>query len=339
MKARPSILVRFARTLLLTAAILLLMAVGYWLWTPGADLRDGRHDRGRNGLWLAHGWLGADQWFVQYGKQAQYAKYRSPEALKGLADLCAANHLTDLFPHLCPCELNGALPAVNGTQTELFLDALTPACRVLPWIGGPGPFPARYENPEWRAAFCASVRSLLEAHPRLAGVQLNIEPLPSGNAEYLKLLEELRAALPPGKILSVAAYPPPTRWQPNPDIHWDEAYFRQVAVRVDQLAVMMYDTSIRLPKPYEKLMADWTEEILRWSEGKPVLLGLAAYDDAGVGYHHPEAENLAHGLAGIHAGLLRAKAPPHYQGAAIYSHWEMDDAEWRIWRERFLKKP
>ena len=110
-----------------------------------------------------------------------------------------------------------------------------------------------------------------------------------------------------------------------------------MARRSDQLVVMMYDTAIKWPKFYEKLMSDWTMEILAWAEGKPVLLGLAAYHDAGVGYHDPATENLAHGLSGIHAGLQRAGVPANYQGAALYSHWEMDAEEWPLWRERFLR--
>jgi hypothetical protein len=337
LNSNPSILFRLRRFLISAAAICGLLGLGYWLWNPGSDLRDGRHDRGRNGLWLAHGWLGADEWFTRHSKQSQLPGYRSPEALRSLAELCAKNHITDLFPHLCPCDPLGHIAPWDRAQTEKFLDALAPTCRVLPWIGGPSPAPADCHDPKWRATFCQSVRTLLDAHPRLHGVHLNIEPMRSGDADYLKLLDELRAVLPAGKLLSIAAYPPPTRWQPSLDVHWEEPFFRAVAQRSDQLAVMMYDTSITRPKFYRKLMSDWTFEILSWAGEKQVLLGLAAYNDAGVGYHHPDVENLEHGLAGIHAGLIRAGAPAHYQGAALYSHWEMDEADWKIWRERFLR--
>lgn len=101
---------------------------------------------------------------------------------------------------------------------------------------------------------------------------------------------------------------------------------------------MMYDTSIRFQKPYQLLMSQWTREVLSWSEGKAVLLGLPAYDDAGVGYHDPRVENLRNGLRGIHAGLLGFEhLPVHYQGVAIYSDWEMDDSEWALLRAEFLK--
>lgn len=331
MPRSKSILFRLARV----AAFFAILLLVYWVWEPGTDVRDGRHDRGHNGLWLAHGWLGADEWFVKNGKQNQLSNYRSSEALQNLAALCAQNHLSDLFPHLCPCDVTGNLPPVDNAQVERFLDVL-PGCRVFPWVGGPSQMCARYAEADWRQTFCASIRTLLEAHPRLAGIHLNIEPLPSGDAAFLTLLEDIRRALPPGKLLSIAAYPPPTRWHPFPSVHWDEAYFREVARRSDQLAMMMYDTALTRPKLYRKLMSDWTVEILTWSEGKPVLLGLAAYDDANTGYHDPTTESLLNGLLGIHAGLERAPLPGNYQGAALYSHWEMDDGEWATWRERFL---
>jgi hypothetical protein len=322
---------------LIDLAVLAVAGGIFWLfWTPGEDIRDGRHDRGENGLWLAHGWMGGDEWFSSNGKEAEKPKYRSPEALTALTARVREHGIRDLFPHLCPLDSTGALPPVDAASTEKFLDAVQPA-RVWPWVGGMYLDGWMGYEP-WRKNFAAGVRRLLEAHPRLAGVQINIEPMTSGTASYLTVLDEVRAALPPGRKLSVAAYPPPTRWQPSQDVHWNEAYFREVAKRCDHLAVMMYDTGVRFQKPYQKLMADWTEEILKWSEGRPVLLGLAAYDDKGVEYHHPEVENLTNGLAGIHAGLMRFDSlPDQYRGVAIYCDWEMDAAEWKLLEERFGK--
>jgi hypothetical protein len=143
--------------------------------------------------------------------------------------------------------------------------------------------------------------------------------------------------LPTGKLLSVAAYPPPTRWHPFEDVHWTEDYFRQVARRCDQLAVMMYDTALRKPKLYQHLMADWTGEVLTWSGGKSVLLGVPTYSDADSGYHHPDVENLENALRGIHRGLSRQPLEKNYQGVAIYCHWETDETEWTYFHDHFLK--
>jgi D-methionine transport system ATP-binding protein len=62
--------------------------------------------------------------------------------------------------------------------------------------------------------------------------------MPSGDSDFLKLLDAIRAVLPKGKLLSIAAYPPPTRWHPFPEVHWEQNYFREVAKRCDQVAVM-----------------------------------------------------------------------------------------------------
>lgn len=318
------------------ATLLISLWCGYLLWTPGLDIRDGRHDRGRNGLWLAHGWLGADEWFIRNGKTNEYLKYRDPKSLRVLSDKLHRYHITDVFPHLCPAEPDGHLPAFDDSQAERALDALA-GVRVIPWIGGPNGGSVRLQNSKWRAVFTNDVAGLLRAHPRFAGVHLNIEPLPSGDTNFLRFLEDLRAALPTGKLLSVAAYPPPTRWHPYSEMHWDEAYFRQVAARCDQLAVMLYDAGQRVPKLYERLMADWTQEVLAWSGDKAVLLGVPTYDDPGVEYHHANVENLTNAVLGVHRGLSRQPMPANYQGVAIYCDWKTSEQEWAYFREHFLK--
>jgi hypothetical protein len=325
------------RTVFAGGALLLGLGMAYAFWTPGLDLRDGRYDRGRNGIWIAHGWLGADQWFIQYRKTNEFVRYRDPERIRELAAKFRRHHITDVFPHLCPADSTGKVPAVNAVQVERFLDEFT-GFRVLPWLGGPNGNDVRLDDEKWRAQFVSDVRALLSTHPRLAGVQVNVEPLPSGDTNFLKLLTELRAALPAGKLLSIAAYPPPTVWHRFPEVHWEEAYFREVARHSDQMAVMAYDAGQNIPKTYQKLMADWTEEILAWSEGKEVLIGVPTYADADVAYHDPRVENLINALLGIHRGLSRRAVPLNYRGVAIYCEWEMDDGEWHHFTERFLKR-
>ena len=100
---------------------------------------------------------------------------------------------------------------------------------------------------------------------------------------------------------------------------------------------MMYDTALPSSKLYRALMASWTREVLAWSDGSKVLLGVPAYDDTGVSYHHPRVENLNHALPGIHSALAGyRKLPALYQGLAIYSEWEMDAQEWRYWTDSFM---
>jgi len=142
-----------------------------------------------------------------------------------------------------------------------------------------------------------------------------------------------------GKLLSVAAYPPPTIMHPHSDVHWGERFYREVAQRCDQVVPMLYDTGIFLRQPYRGLVRDWTREVLSWARGTPVLLGLPAYDDRGVGYHDPDVENLAESLAGVHAGLAApGELPEHYDGVAIYSEWTMREADWHVLRTQYLRQ-
>lgn len=318
---------------------ILLLAIffgSYAAWQPGRDIRDGRNDLSRNGIWLSHGWLGGDKWFEENTKTNKIKEFRNLTQIHALAKTLRQHHIQDIFPHLCPSDPYGKLPKVDDAQVERFL-AEFHDFRVIPWIGGPAGPSTRTANAKWRATFIESITNLLATHSGFAGVQINIEPLTSGDKDFLKLLEEIHAALPKGKLLSVAAYPPPTRWQPFADVHWDENYFHEVARRSDQLAVMMYDTGVHVPKIYEHLMADWTSQVLSWSDGKPVLLGIPTYDDAEVGYHSPKVENMRTALLGIHKALTAAPLPPSYQGVALYCEWETDKDEWNYFQDHFLK--
>ncbi len=110
----------------------------------------------------------------------------------------------------------------------------------------------------------------------------------NGEADFLTLLDEIRTVLPKEKLISVAAYPPPTRFQPFEDVHWSRDYFAQVSRHSDQMVVMMYDTGLQKMKLYQHLMAGWTGEVLDWSGNTPVLLGVPTYKDEGVDYHNPK---------------------------------------------------
>jgi len=325
------------RTLFLLIVFLGVISLAYCLWSPGKTIRDGRHDLRANGIWIQHGWLGDDLWFKQYGRDKTL--FRDEKKIRDLADLLASHGVKYVFPHACPTHPRGFIAPVDPVQTEQFLDHFSDF-QVIPWIGGVLNEHCSPELPQWRANFVSSAVDLLQSHPRLAGVHINIEPMPTGNADFLILLDELRQAMPADKILSVAAYPPPTRWHPYPDVHWDESYFREVARRVDQLAPMMYDTAIKLPKFYQHLMSSWTSMVLDWSEDSQVLLGIPAYDDADVDYHDPKVENLKNALVGIHAGLSRYESlPANYAGVAIYSEWEMDQNKWDDFKREFERAP
>ncbi len=313
-----------------------LLILGYQIWTPGKIVQEGSHDLGRNGIWLQHGWLGDDEWFARNNKTSLKPYFRNTARIRQLAQHLAAHHITDVFPHLCPTSPDGYIPPVDETQTELFLQEFK-GFRVMPWVGGVRGVQAFVEKAQWRENFSRSIGDLLRRYPQFAGIHINVEPCRSGNKEYLAVLQDVRNVLPEGKILSVAAYPPPTFWHPFANVHWDKQYYQQVARSADQVAVMMYDTAIRFHKVYQYIIASWTRDVLAWATPARVLLGVPTYKEEGRGYHVPEVENLANALGGIHAGLGSfQELPSTFQGIALYCEWEMDEEEWHFLREHFL---
>ena len=56
------------RRIVLAALGVAAAGTALWMrWSPGLDVRDGRHDLGTNGMWLQHGWLASDEWFARNG--------------------------------------------------------------------------------------------------------------------------------------------------------------------------------------------------------------------------------------------------------------------------------
>ena len=327
------------RTVFPVFVILVIATSAYLAWSPGIIITDGRHDKGKNGIWLQHGWLGADDWFIRNNKETRIAEFRDPKAIMKLANKLSENRITDVFPHVAPVGPLGELSPVNHDQVLRFLKVFT-NFRVIPWIGGVLNDHCHPDQEQWRKLFCENVKTFLENYPQLSGIHLNIEPWPSGNSDLLLLLDELRCVIPENKILSVAAYPPPTIWHRHEDVHWDEDYYREVSRCCDQIVVMMYDTALPDSKRYRKLMADWTAEILNWSKTREVLLGIPTYEYSGTGYHVPSVENMPNALAGIHQGLISLANPPdNYQGVSIYCEWATNDSEWCYFKTHFLPPP
>ena len=142
------------RTLVVLIAVLGVMELGYYLWSPGKTVRDGRHDLRSNGIWLQHGWLGDDLWFRRYRKDKEL--FRDNQRMRNLADLLADHGVQYVFPHVCPCDPGGSIAPVDPVQTERFLDYFA-EFHVIPWIGGILDIQCAPESSRWRNNFVSSV--------------------------------------------------------------------------------------------------------------------------------------------------------------------------------------
>ena len=126
---------RLKRLIIIFAAFILIPPLAYTLWQPGLQVRDGRHDKGRNAVWMQHGWLGDDAWFTANNRNPKKPQFRSAAQIRKMAVTMRRHHVTDLYLHLCPTQGDGSIMGVDHAQTERFLNE-TKGLRVFPWVGG-----------------------------------------------------------------------------------------------------------------------------------------------------------------------------------------------------------
>jgi hypothetical protein len=312
------------------AAALLAVACGFAACAPNpASVEPERRSRDDNGLWARRVWL----------HQAQ-----DDAALDALITTLRARGVTRFYPFLGPPDETGqpgwrdneTLRPVDPTLAAATLTRLAeraPDVHLHPWTGGVYGRDIDLNDLPRLTRWIDAVMAL-----PLHGIQINVEPMPE-QAAFLDLLHAWKARLG-DRTLSVAAYPPPTPQHPFPDVHWSLPFLREVCLIADELAVMAYDTALTEPQAYTALVAEWTRALgtLPPPEegGCLIWIGVPAYEDD-VGWHRPDAETLAAGLAGVNRALDE-RWPAHVRGVAVYASWTTDAAEWATydtdWRRR-----
>jgi hypothetical protein len=248
----------------------------------------------------------------------------------------AVLQIKTLFVHAGPFGPDGTVPAYDPdriTMIQAAADSVDKEVRVLAWLGGlnaagGGDFELMSESVR-SAASRITQRFVAEGFD---GVQLNIEPTRSGDAGFLRLLADVRTALPEGAFVSVATNLWGPRWLPNRML-FSDAYLRQVAALVDQIAVMNYDSYAVTVPLYRRIAGAQTRAALRAAQdgGVSVLIGVPAYPSEGGFRHRGSVESVRNALAGIDAGL--AKMPVdlrgHFEGVAIYAGWTATEDDWQ----------
>ncbi len=323
---------RFALAATLTLVTLASAALLYAYLDYNRDDAPPRRAAGSNAVWLAHKWVGALQ---------------LPSAYRDLAAHLIRHKITDGFFHVGPLRADGTIdparhPAAGRLVKEMRRHA--PALRVQAWIGqiekrGGGPLDLA--EPAVRQAVVTTARHFLDLG--FGGIHYNIEPS-SGNPHLLALLDETRRVTRDrGALLSMAT----DEIEPLPGLawltqtagthagFWTAAYHRAVSGRVDQIAVMMYDTGLPTDWLYGSLVAWETRKILALTpERVTVFMGVPTYEENRLSFR-PGAENMRSGLRGIRNGLASDSAP-HPHGVAVYANWTTDAAEWRRYRRDWL---
>lgn len=312
----------------------LLMLAGAWLLYRYAPVSAAGPDT-PNAVWSAHKWVGESH---------------SEDAYDEFAELLTRHRITDVYFHAGPLTGEGLVRRTKYPNARALIAAMrqrAPSVRLHAWIGqverrGGGPLDLTDEATRTNIVLTAGDFINLG----FDGIHYNIEPVYSGDPDLLALLDATAPVTRDrGKLLSMAT----DELAPLPGLEyaarlffrqaglWRSGYYREVAARTDQLAVMMYDTAMPFDWLYGTIVA-WETWRLREIVGPDTTLfmGVPTYEDEHFGFH-PAAENMQSGLRGIGIGLL-FDGPPETAnlGAAIYAGWTTDEEEWAVWRRDWL---
>jgi len=323
----PSTLIKVLLALLVVWVVL---SFDYPFGVPsGAEF-----DQSSNGAWIAARWSNS---------------LVPPEETSALIQRFQDHGIRWIYANEGKLDTDGRLPRENflyaGGLVESIHRAPRGRLRAVAWISGRG-------GDGGVALYDAGVRSrivdtckYLVQQLDFDGVQLDIEPVPSGDLGFLKLLEELREGIG-SKTISVAA----VKWTPlAPRIggsnlapySWDDDYYHQVAMRADQVALITYDSGIPLSNLYIKYAGWQTSQVLDSLSDVPtcrVLIGIPTYNERT--FWHPGAENLGSGLQGVIEALRdfrrTGSMPTNFEGVAIYDESSTSPQEWatfdKVWR-------
>ncbi|WP_234478131.1 hypothetical protein [Streptomyces sp. MBT65] len=296
---------------------------------------DGTYTRDKDAIWLGHAWVDG----------------RKTDAdLAALAGRLKGTGIRDLYVHSGPLEHDGTLPESDYPKAAWLIESVhreLPGVRVQAWLGDKlateSPDGLRLQRAATRTAIVASTRQILAAG--FEGAHFDLEPLHSGDANYLDLLDRLHDVTEAHHaLLSVAAH----QIDPLPAFHsfwdtvtnhpkwWSQAYFGQVARRVDQIAVMSYDTMQPLQSLYGGYVAQQTSLALEVTpDSTDLLMGLPFYHENRFG-HRGAAETVPAAVRGVRLGLSRTDADRANFGVALYVDFAATEADWTAYGEDWV---
>ncbi len=324
-KRRPRLIVAIG------VALIALITLICWAWTP-LDLSGcGAEVHATHAAWISVDWT---------------SQPVDTLAVTGLAEHTAAHRLHYLLPFTTYLRADGSF-SPSYQHASSFVSEFrkhAPDIQLLAWIGLPlknedglgVPGYIDLADTQTRANIARFSAQLL-AEADFDGVHLDAETVRNDDADFLRLLDEVRAAIGSQRLLSVAG----NDWRPDwvnrlPILgryKWSSRYVRQVAGRVDQLAAMTYDSLMPHPALYRLWMREQVKGLSRSVNGthSELLIGVSVSREK-TATHHPDAESLPQGLAGICAGVKQTPGRS-IQGIAIYASWEATPADWQLWQD------
>ena len=315
--------------LLALLTVISILIGGRWLAFSAQDfggVSPAARSTGHDALWLGHAWVD--------GRETDADVARLAASLRKTG-------ISDLFVHVGPLDDDGTLDPAKAPGAMWFateVHTLMPGVRLQAWLGDEvRPSGGMdLESPATRARIVESARQVLARG--YDGVHLDLEPVGDADPGYLGLLDALRPVVHAAHaVLSVSAEQVEplagTRWAMEAaeghSSWWSAGYLRQVASRVDQVALMTYDTALWSSSAYTGFVRDETAAALRAVPADvAVLIGLPAFHDAHTLAHSSSAETVSAAIRGVRLALPSGTPATRDFGVALYVDFAATPADW-----------
>lgn len=289
---------------------------------------------GQDALWLGHAWVD--------GRKTQ-------ADVEALAAHLRGTGVRHLYVHTGPLADDGTLdpglhPRARWAVTSLH--AALPGVRVQAWLGDVvGPGRMDLSSPATRERVVASAQQVLAQG--FDGIHYDFEPVTDEDPGLLRMLDETRTLTRDRRVLlSVAASElEPVRgaaWLvgalPIPAGVWSAEYLGEVARRVDQVALMAYDSAMPTARSYIGWVRRQAETALGVVPAHVhLLIGAPAYHEETF-THRPSVETVAASLRGTRLALGQ-KPPRRPFGVALYVDFTATSQDWESYRAGWGQAP
>ena len=186
------------------------------------------------------------------------------------------------------------------------------------------------------------------------GVQIDVEPVKSGDASFLQYLSDVRENCPKPKHISVAASvfsadSSLTAQLTNPEkvYVWDKDYFDKIAPLVDTIMAMNYDIGAKNEKSYKEWCVYQAAAVKDFAARHPygplIQMGTPSYKEGRDGLHDVKIENYNNASSAYKQ--IFTEGCPENVGITVYSESEaeMSEATWKDWESSwgigFIRSP
>ncbi|MBE1591375.1 hypothetical protein ACFPOI_12620 [Nonomuraea angiospora] len=281
---------------------------------------------GNDALWLGHAWVDGR---------------RTERDVEQLAVRLRATGIKDVYVHSGPFNWDGTLSPdkyPNAGNFVKWLRERLPAVRISAWLGQAVKNGLDLDDPKARENILSGVAAIMKQG--YDGIHYNFEPIGDGDTEFLELLERTRrhTSLLSTSTPQIEPYPGlrlTARALLSHDKYWSQGYFKQVADRVDQVAVMTYDSFTPLQSLYGGYVARQAELALDLvPAAKALYIGAPAYHDHGVAWAD-NAESVAMAAEGARLALSEHGRRERF-GLALYVDFAATEEDWHEYATRWL---